>query len=115
MKRDIALLAVVLAVCAAAYGLLLLRPSAESVKIFVDGQLQKTFLLADNTEYIIKTPYGANTLIIQNKTARIAYSDCPNGLCRGATIVRRGESIICAPHHLLVTTGRAAGVDAVSG
>ena len=113
--RDIILLTAVMALCAAAYFALPGRQKAIEVVIYVDGQLQKTLPLTADTEYTIQTPYGTNTLAIQNHTARITHSDCPNGLCHSGAVSKTGESIICAPHHLLVTSGRAGGVDAVSG
>jgi len=113
--RDVLLLTAVLVLCAAGYFILPVKENAATIKIYIDGQLQKTLPLATDTEYTIETPYGTNILSIQNNVARISHSDCPNGLCRSFVLQKTGETIICAPHQLLVTTGRVEGVDAVSG
>ena len=87
------------------------------VKVYVNEKLTKTFDLTKDREYFIETKFGYNLLIIKNERARILDADCPNKICvNKGYISKNGESIICLPHHVVVTveSGEDKNVDAVA-
>lgn len=61
---------------------------------------------------------GTNVLTIRDQEAYMSEADCPDKLCvKQKAISRKGESIICLPHRLVieVTEGEENVVDAVVG
>ncbi|MBR3173324.1 MAG: NusG domain II-containing protein [Eubacterium sp.] len=87
------------------------------VKVYVNEKLTKTFDLTKDREYFIETKFGYNLLIIKNERARILDADCPNKICvNKGYISKNGESIICLPHHVVVTveSSEDKNVDAVA-
>ena len=87
------------------------------VKVYVNEKLIKTFDLTKDREYFIETKIGYNLLIIKNEKARILDADCPNKICVDkGYISKNGESIICLPHHIVVTieSSEDKDVDAVA-
>lgn len=74
------------------------------VKVYVNNKLTKTFDLNKDREYFIETKVGYNLLIIKNNKVRILDADCPNKICvNKGYISKNEESIICLPHHVVVT------------
>ena len=87
------------------------------VKVYVNEKLTKTFDLTKDREYFIETKFGYNLLIIKNERARILDADCPNKICvNKGYISKNGESIICLPHHVVVTVESSEdnNVDAIA-
>ena len=87
------------------------------VKVYVNEKLTKTFDLTKDREYFIETKFGYNLLIIKNERTRILDADCPNKICvNKGYISKNGESIICLPHHVVVTVESSEdnNVDAVA-
>ena len=87
------------------------------VKIYVNNKLTKTFDLNKDREYFIETKFGYNLLIIKNNKVRILDADCPNKICVDkGYISKNDESIICLPHHVVVTveSNEEKAVDAVA-
>ena len=120
-KNDIYLM---VAVCALAFIIWLMQhgntQSAGSViTVRQDGELIGTYSLAeDNTLTFKDTQGGENVLEICDGEARMLEADCPDQLCvKQKVISRKGESIICLPHRLVieVTEGEENTVDAVVG
>ena len=74
------------------------------VKVYVNNKLTKTFDLNKDREYFIETKVGYNLLIIKNNKVRILDADCPNKICVDKGYISKNEeSIICLPHHVVVT------------
>ena len=118
-KKEI--IAVLVLVLVAVVSFVCIRLFAEgkgrSVKVYVDSKLSKTFDLGSDREYFIETNYGYNLLIIKNNRVRILDADCPNKICVDkGYISKNGESIICLPHHVVVTveSDEEKTVDAVA-
>ncbi len=109
---------VLLAVAAVALLLLLcgrfLYPSVinGAAEITVDGELYGSYPLKDGVELIIETPGGNNTVMIENGVICVKNADCPDHLCvKQGGINRRGETIVCLPHKLVITVKDAASDD----
>ena len=60
----------------------------------LDEDIQKEYAFGDET----------NTLKIENGKATVTSANCPDGICvNHKAIYRKGESIICLPHKLVIT------------
>lgn len=57
------------------------------------------------------------TVTIENGSARVIHSDCPDGICiSSGAISRKGETVLCAPAGVTLTVkGGDGNVDFVAG
>ena len=103
-KNDI-ILAIVLLLTAVA-GLLLCKAfqsEGDFAVVLIDGKESTRFSLSNDTEYVITTDHGTNTLIIKDGMADITLADCPDGICTDhAPISKSGETIVCLPHGVVI-------------
>ena len=110
-KKDLFLVAAVLA---AAVILLLIyqgrngKSREESIggvlEITVDGEVYGTYPLEKEQEIEVVSPYGRNTVVIEQNTAYVTEADCPDKICEGMQrISHDGEMICCLPHRLFLT------------
>ena len=90
----------------------LMRGEGDTVTITVDGELFGTFSLRDDRTVEIRTGEQdgqCNILIIRNGEAYVSEATCPDGICAAhRPISRRGESIVCLPHRVVITVRTAA-------
>lgn len=88
------------------------------VVVSVEGQEVERYSLSESLELVVRGAYGGqNRLLIQGGAASVLEADCPDGLCvRQKAVSRRGESIICIPHRLVVTveSGEEGELDGVA-
>ena len=119
-KADIVLFcALILAavLSAAAFMMRLSDEAAGEVVITLDGSPYGTYPLSENREIEISGDHFHNTVLIENGSVIMKYSDCRNQVCvEHAPISRSGESIICLPHKLVISIrgGKEADIDAVA-
>lgn len=121
-KKDLIFIAAVLA-AAVILGLYFWTGSRNKEKtesgmleITIDGELYGIFPLKEDTEMIVNSRYGSNTVVIEQGRAYVKEADCPDKICVGMQeIARDGEIICCLPHRLFLTVrdGKAAAYDAV--
>jgi len=114
----IVIVAVLAVVSVAAALLLWFAPAAGTVaNVYVDGELVYSVDLGSVTEayqYVVKTPYGANTLAVERGRIRVLDTDCAGHDCmRQGWISRAGNPIVCIPHHLVVQISGDAGNEVV--
>lgn len=106
-KKDLMLIAVILAVAAAGFGanyLLQKKPAAE-LEISVDGKVIHTLDLTTDTEVTIEGwNGGSNLLIIQDGTAWVEEATCPDKVCihQGKVTLNR-QMIVCLPNRMVAT------------
>lgn len=116
---------ILIAVTAAAVCLLLVflygvnGASGAYVQIEIDGSVTETLPLDMNTVYEISTDGGGeNILVIEDGFAKVTEANCPDGICKSHSKIRRnGEAIICLPHRVVVTVVNEAdgnGIDAAA-
>ena len=90
---------------------------ADFVYVLQDGEQVAGYPLSEDRTAIIS--YGENEynlLMISGKAAFVSDADCPDRLCvRQKAISRKGESIICLPHKLviLIDSEEESEVDAI--
>ncbi len=102
LRRDLLLIASLLLIGAVLLLCLrLLSGEGTRVAVLVDNETVAEYPLAVNGEFALLG--GKNVLVIENGEAFIKESQCPDHLCqRQGKILREGERIVCAPHHLTV-------------
>ena len=117
--RNDVLLVAVLAALGGALALFLFatRQAGGTVRVQVDGETVLELPLGEDTRIVLGDEGRANTLVIEDGTARVAEADCPDQVCvRHGAIQYEGESIVCLPHRLVVTVegGEVNDVDAAA-
>ena len=119
IRNDIIFIAALLVIVAAiGGGFFLLRPEGSTVTATVDGVTYGTYSLSVDTVVDIQTGDGQlNRLVIQDGKAYVETATCPDGICASHRFIsRRGESIVCLPHKVVITVtdGQDDGPDVVA-
>jgi hypothetical protein len=118
LKNDIILIAALLLLALAAWGVLrLTRKAGGEAIVTVDGRLAATIPLSVEAKLPIGTGQGfLNVVEVSGGRVRVVEADCPDRLCvRQGWIRYDGESIVCLPHKLVVTVRSTEGdLDAVA-
>ncbi len=118
LKNDILLIAALLALAGAVFGLLrLTRARGGEAVVTVDGQTVAVLPLAADTALTVGEDRGfRNTVEVSGGRVRVTDADCPDRLCvRQGWISYDGESIVCLPHKLVVAVrGGEDGLDAIA-
>ena len=115
-RRDAALIAVLLAAAACLW--LFARPQGAGAVAVVtlDGAEIARYPLVEEMTIRLGGE-GYNVLRIENGAAAVVEANCGDHTClRMGAISQAGESIICLPHHLVITIegGQSSSVDAVT-
>ncbi len=93
----------------------LTRKAGDVVVVETDGKKVAEYSLSSDGVYTLGE--GTNVLVIENGTAYMNYSTCPDHTCEKTGKIRYvGETIICLPNRISVTIkGKSSGgVDLVS-
>ena len=91
--------AVVLLVC-------LFRPQPQErvAEVTVDGKTVAILPLSEDAEKQVTVADGFNLVIVRDGKVTVAEADCETQVCvHHRAVSRVGESIVCAPHGLVVT------------
>lgn len=119
-KADFILIAVTgVAVCVLLFLLYGVNSASGAyAQIEVNGEVAETLPLDTDTVYEIITDGGKNLLVIEDGYAKVSEADCPDGICKNHSKIRRnGESIICLPHRVVITVVNETddnGIDAAA-
>ena len=74
------------------------------VTVKSDGEVIDVLSLEKDGEYVYKTFYGTNTLVIKDGQAFVIESSCKDHICEETgKISKVGETIICLPNTFFVT------------
>lgn len=80
-----------------------LSPRGGYVRVTVDGEQVVLYPLDEDREVLLSGIGGTNLLQIEDGKASVTEADCPDKICvRSAAISRRGQTIVCLPHRLVV-------------
>ena len=94
----------------------LFKKEGAVISVEVDGKAVGEYSLYKNGVFPLNG--GTNILVIENGTAYLNYSDCPDHVCENTGKIRYvGETIVCLPNRITITViGDSAegGVDLVS-
>ena len=116
LKNDILLIAALLLLALAVWGVLrLTRETGGEVIVTVDGQLAATIPLSVDATLPIGTGQGfLNVVEVSGGRVRVADADCPDRLCvRQGWIRYDGESIVCLPREIVIRIGGEPETDFV--
>lgn len=118
-KNDIILIAVILIICLASFAFMLLsRKEGSKVVVFVDGKVNDTFTLKEDTEYTVRQDSGAyNTFIIKDGHVDMTDANCPDKLCvKDRNIHNNNETIVCLPNNVVlqIEDGEDSEVDIIA-
>ncbi|MBQ8475377.1 MAG: NusG domain II-containing protein [Clostridia bacterium] len=105
-KRNDIVLVIILAISAAVLFLCisLFSDSGKWAVVTVDGEEYGRYPLAVDTEIVIESEDGTNTLVIHGGKADVTDATCPDGLCvRFPSVSENGETIVCLPNKTVVT------------
>ena len=112
-RNDVILVAALLAAVALiSLCWFLLREEGSTVTVEVAGNTFVSYSLSQDRTVDIPTGDGElNRLIIRDGKAFMETATCPDGICVShRPISRKGESIVCLPHRIVVTvTGNREG------
>lgn len=86
------------------------QPSEKWAEVRVGGQTVAVLPLDEDTEAVYEAGDGHNCVTVAGGKVTVSAADCSTQVCvRSRAISRVGESIVCAPHGLVVTVvGEAA-------
>ena len=103
-RNDIILIAVLLVVAGAAFGLIQLNKKSGGYAVVVqDGKETAVYSLNEDASVTITSPTGFNTLVIKDGKADVTDADCPDRICVNQhSISYDGETIVCLPNKLVV-------------
>lgn len=114
-KNDIRLIGLIVLVALVIMGYLYIKEEeGVQVVVTVDGEEYGDYDLSEDQTILIQ---GTNTFQIQSRKVFMTKADCPDKLCvHHKPIFRDGESIICLPNKVVVSTigGKKRDLDAVT-
>lgn len=94
----------------------ILTDSGGLIEIAADGDAY-TLPLDTDTVHIIRSNGHELTLMIENSSARITESTCPDGLCAAmGTVEKSGETVVCLPARVVIRVlGGEEVLDGIAG
>ncbi len=105
-KKELLIIGVLITVSLLGIGLFYLSHYTNQplyVRVTQKGEILEMYPLDRNLTKVFQTDLGVNTLIIEDKTARIEDANCPDQICvKTFAISKPGESIVCLPHKLVI-------------
>ena len=107
-KTDILLLAAILLIATIALGVtyLVLAKKGDTVVVTVDGEQYARLPLNEDTELVIVSESGTNTLVIKDGMAYISEASCPDKICVKTGDANEIKSIVCLPNKVTVSVER---------
>ncbi len=108
-RKDYILIFIVLLIVGITLGMNYIKNTKdkESIEIYVDNKLYKTYDINDRDEIKIETSEGYNIIKVHDKGVEIVEASCPDKVCiHSGFITNPSESIVCLPHkvHIKIKT-----------
>ena len=103
-KRDIILCIVLIAVGITCWLVMwFVLPAGNTADVYIDGKLVQTIDMTVDDAYEFSTDRGSNTVVVESGKIRVSDADCPDKVCVNmGWKSRRGETITCLPHKLVI-------------
>jgi len=80
------------------------------VLVYRDNAEIARYALDASNEYTFRGDIGPMKIAIANNSVRVVESGCPRGICiQTGAIKIRGQQIVCAPNHILITIETSLG------
>lgn len=94
------------------------KSGENSAEIYEDGKLVKTIADLDTEKeysFEIKTENGTNTVTVGGGSIWVSSADCSNQTCvHAGKISLAGQTVICAPHKLVIKVVGETSADAMT-
>ncbi|MHC1694348.1 MAG: NusG domain II-containing protein [Eubacteriales bacterium] len=105
-KGDIAVIIITALIGAGLIPLLFMgSQSANTARVYIDGQLHQTLRLDKDDEYEINKNGIEMTLAVKDGAVAVTHSNCRDKLCVHMGYISRGNrSIICLPNRVVIRT-----------
>ena len=114
-KIWIALLAVLLVICAGLSVWLLWPSQADTVEVWFEGKLMATYNLNEDTSFSVTTEKTTNTIEIKDGKIAVTSANCPDQYCVKRGWCSGGAQIVCLPHGLVLKFQKTDTIDSISG
>ena len=108
-KLDIIIIAIVLLISAASYGIITFYQTVQEDKVEViikhQGRIIKRYSFDDDTHetFVYEEDDEINTVVIVNSQVSITEANCRDQICvKTQSISKVGEIIVCLPHQFTV-------------
>ncbi len=103
-KRDIILCIVLIAVGITCWLVMwFVLPAGNTADVYIDGKLVQTIDMTVDDAYEFSTDRGSNTVAVESGKIRVSDADCPDKVCVDmGWKSRRGETLTCLPHKLVI-------------
>lgn len=80
------------------------QPSARVAEVKINGKTVAVLSLAEDAEQRFAAKDGYNAVTVRDGRVSVSAADCKTQVCvHHRAVWRTGESIVCAPHGLVVT------------
>ena len=92
----------------------LVLPTGNTADVYIDDKLVQTIDMTVDDTYEFNTDRGSNTVVVEFGKIRVSDADCPDKVCVNmGWKSRRGETITCLPHKLVIEIqgGRERDID----
>ena len=92
----------------------LVLPTGNTADVYIDDKLVRTIDMTVDDTYELNTDRGSNTVVVESGKISDDDADCPDKVCVNmGWKSRRGETITCLPHKLVIEIqgGRERGID----
>ena len=116
-KYWIAILVVILVICAAS-GFLLMAPgdTAARAEIVSEGKVVRTVDLATAATYTVEAQDGGyNVITVKDGKIAVTEADCPDHYCMMRGFCSGGTEIVCLPNRLVIRFLGEQEIDGVVG
>ena len=92
----------------------LVLPTGNTADVYIDDKLVQTIDMTVDDTYEVNTDRGSNTVVVESGKISVGDADCPDKVCVNmGWKSRRGETITCLPHKLVIEIqgGRERDID----
>ena len=103
------------AVCAASLAPLLLFWGNGGDTVTITCQGDEIYRGSVNSDAVIITPDGHNTIEVNHGQAYMRLSDCPDQTCVHMGNAQPGRPVVCVPNEVLIVIENEPDVDGVTG
>ncbi len=81
----------------------LFKDNGKKAVVTVDEEIVLELFLSKDAEHKIETDNGFNIITVDNGGVFVSDADCKDSVCiKRGIINKKGESIVCLPHKLIV-------------
>ena len=70
--------------------------------IYVDGELYKRIPLSEDSQVVVESEYGTNTVVVKDGKVNVINASCDGKDCESESISETAHSIVCLPNRLCI-------------